>query len=55
MKNATTKKVTGQKTSISGLRKKETYYVQVRGYIKDDRGNITYGKWSTKKKVIIAL
>ncbi len=51
MKNSSTKKVTGQKAKISGLKQKTTYYVQVRGYIKDDDGKITYGEWSIKKKI----
>jgi hypothetical protein len=53
MKSDATKKVTGQKAAITGLKKKATYYVQVRGYVKDDKGNVTYGKWSTVKKVKI--
>ena len=53
MKNATTKKVTAQKATITRLKKKATYYVQVRGYVKDDKGNVTYGKWSTAKKIKI--
>lgn len=51
MKSAITKNISGQKAKITGLKQKTTYYVQVRGYIKDDDGKITYGKWSTKKKV----
>ncbi len=51
MKNAVTKKVTGQKASVSGLKKNSTYYVQVRAYITDDNGTVTYGEWSTKKQV----
>lgn len=52
MQKAVTKKVNGLKAKISGLKHKTTYYVQVRGYIKDDNGKIIYGKWSVKDKVI---
>lgn len=51
MKNSVMKNVTGQKAVISGLKKKTVYYVQVRAYIKDDNGTISYGRWSTKKQV----
>jgi len=45
------KSVSGQQIQVAGLKNKTNYYVQVRGYIKDDKGNIIYGKWSTRKTV----
>lgn len=51
MKYSAIKSVTGQKAVITGLKKKTVYYVQIRAYIKDDNGSITYGRWSTKKQV----
>ncbi len=51
MKKAVTKRITGKKASITGLKKNTTYYVQVRASITDDNGQVTYGKWSAKKKV----
>lgn len=51
MKNAVIKSVSGQQIQVAGLKNKTNYYVQVRGYIKDDKGNIIYGKWSTRKTV----
>lgn len=44
--------VTGNKT-IKGLSKGKKYYVRVRAYVKDSRGNKTYGKWSNVKSVKI--
>lgn len=51
MKNAVIKSVSGHQIQVAGLKNKTKYYVQVRGYIKDDKGNIIYGKWSTRKTV----
>lgn len=52
-KNVKTKTVSGAsktKKTISKLKAKKTYYVQVRTYASKN-GNIVYGKWSAKKKV----
>jgi Fibronectin type III domain. len=48
------KKKTVRKTSVTikGLKKKKTYYVRVRAYIKKDKKTI-YGKWSSIKKIKI--
>lgn len=47
------KKVLTTKTSktISGLRRGKTYYVRVRAYHKDSKGNKIYGKSSAVKKI----
>ncbi len=39
--------------TISKLKKKKTYYVQVRAYKKDSAGEKFYGKWSKKKSIRI--
>ena len=36
--------------TLSGLKKKKTYYIKVRGYTLK-KGKRLYGKWSTVKKV----
>lgn len=36
-----------------GLKKKKTYYVRVRAYVKDSKGNKVFGGWSKVKKVKI--
>lgn len=48
------KKKTVGKTSVTikGLKKKKTYYVRVRAYMKKDKKTI-YGKWSSVKKIKI--
>ena len=33
--------------------KKNTYYVRARAYTTDSKGKTVYGKWSTKKKVVV--
>ncbi|MDD3185874.1 MAG: hypothetical protein PHT76_11310 [Anaerostipes sp.] len=37
--------------TLSKLKKKQTYYVRIRGYAKNYYGNRVYGKWSAKIKV----
>lgn len=54
-KNVTVKKITNKNLSrrtITKLKSKKTYYVQIRGYAKKD-GKTIYGKWSSTKKVKI--
>lgn len=52
-KNVRTKtiaKKTAAKKTISGLKPRKTYYVQVRAYAKKN-GKTVYGKWSSKKYI----
>lgn len=39
--------------SLKNLSKGKTYYVRIRAYVKDSKGNKVYGKWSSIKKVKI--
>lgn len=39
--------------TIKGLSKGKTYYVRIRSYVKDNKGNKIYGKWSNVKSIKI--
>lgn len=53
MKAAKTKTTTKKNLTLSGLKSKKRYYVQVRAYKKDSTGKKIYGAWSTVKAVKI--
>lgn len=53
MKSAKTKTVSVRSKTITKLTKGKRYYVQVRAYKKDSKGEKVFGKWSKKKRVKI--
>lgn len=53
MKGATVKTTTKTGKTLTGLKSKKKYYVQVRAFKKDSTGKRVYGSWSTAKTVKI--
>ena len=53
MKSSKTATTTSLTKTLTNLKKGKTYYVQVRAYKKDSKGNRVYGSWSNKQKVKI--
>lgn len=53
MKSSKTVITTSTSKNISNLKKGTTYYVQVRAYKKDSKGNKIYGSWSKVKQLSI--
>lgn len=51
VKKKTIKKASTTKVTLTGLKKKKTYYIRVRTYRKG--GGTTYSSWSKVKKVVI--
>ena len=51
MKSSKTATTTSTTKTLTNLKKGKTYYVQVRAYKKDSKGNRVYGSWSSKQKV----
>lgn len=53
MKGAKVKATTKTSKTLTGLKSKKKYYVQVRAFKKDSTGKRVYGSWSTAKTVKI--
>ncbi|SDB19725.1 InlB B-repeat-containing protein [Eubacterium oxidoreducens] len=49
MKGYKTVTITGNKTVLNKLKAKKKYYIKVRAYKLDSKGNKVFGKWSVKK------
>ena len=48
-----TKSLSKTSLTVKKLKKKKTYYVRVRSYVKDSNNKKVYSKWSKAKKVKI--
>lgn len=48
--NVKTYKISGNKKTVTGLKKGKTYYIKIRNYRKID-GKLHYGSWSSVKKI----
>ena len=52
-KSNKTKFTTKETVTLTKLKKKKTYYIRVRAYTFDSKGNVIYGDWSKVKKLKI--
>jgi hypothetical protein len=52
-KSTKKKNLTKTKLTLKKMKKKKTYYIRVRSYVKDSNNKKVYSKWSKVKKVKI--